>query len=235
MIGGAGDDIMLGDDGADLAGDGADTMLGGAGADTLLGSGGNDIMFGNDGNDTLAGGEGNDILFGNNGDDDAASTVGENTLVGEAGDDIIIGGQHRDFIGGGTGNDYLEGRQGDDIYFFEDDFGQDILNDSLGSDYVSFSNASSNQLWFWQSNDDLNIGVINTDDKLTVQNWYVDDNAKVEAFGAAADGSYILEGQVQKLVEAMASYSAPSGGSLDVPQEMQDEVQSVIATSWQAA
>ena len=235
MIGGAGDDIMLGDDGADLAGDGADTMLGGAGADTLLGSGGNDIMFGNDGNDTLAGGEGNDILFGNNGDDDAASTVGENTLVGEAGDDIIIGGQHRDFIGGGTGNDYLEGRQGDDIYFFEDDFGQDILNDSLGSDYVSFSNASSNQLWFWQSNDDLNIGVINTDDKLTVQNWYVDDNAKVEAFGAAADGSYILEGQVQKLVEAMASYSAPSGGSLDVPQEMQDDVQSVIAASWQAA
>jgi len=45
----------------------------------------------------------------------------------------------------------------------------------------------------------------------------------------------LLEGQVQQLVDAMATFSVPKSGSLYVPQAIQDDVQSVIAVSWQAA
>ena len=94
---------------------------------------------------------------------------------------------------------------------------------------------SHEQLWFWQSGDDLRIGILNTSDKLTVEDWYSDSNAKIETFNTIDDSYVLLETSVQQLVDAMAAFAVPNSGSLDVPQNIQDDVQSVITTAWQAA
>jgi Ca2+-binding RTX toxin-like protein len=57
LIGGAGNDTLIGSDMADH-------LYGGEGNDILKGGGGNDILEGGDGNDTLQGGEGDDTILG---------------------------------------------------------------------------------------------------------------------------------------------------------------------------
>jgi Ca2+-binding RTX toxin-like protein len=65
IFGGAGDDLMYGNFGADvLRGDGDDdTIFGGQGGDLLEGGAGADTLFGNRGDDTLDGGGGYDAFF----------------------------------------------------------------------------------------------------------------------------------------------------------------------------
>jgi hypothetical protein len=67
VTGGAGNDLLRGDDAANV----------------LVGGPGNDILVGGAGNDTLIGGDGRDILIGG---------LGSDTLLGGAGDDVLIGG-----------------------------------------------------------------------------------------------------------------------------------------------
>lgn len=57
VIGGAGDDAILGNAAAN-------SLLGGLGSDSIIGGAGNDTLRGGDGNDTVIGGVGNDQLFG---------------------------------------------------------------------------------------------------------------------------------------------------------------------------
>jgi hypothetical protein len=67
VIGGAGNDILIGD----------------ANDNVLTGNGGNDILLGGAGNDTLNGGDGRNLLIGG---------LGTDTLTGGSGDDLLIGG-----------------------------------------------------------------------------------------------------------------------------------------------
>ena len=75
IFGGDGDDVVIGNGGADIlyggegddlinAGSGQDTAYGGAGADILNMDGGDDRGYGGDGADILNGGAGNDTLYG---------------------------------------------------------------------------------------------------------------------------------------------------------------------------
>jgi Ca2+-binding RTX toxin-like protein len=63
LNGSAGDDLLVGYDGADtIAGNaGNDVLSGGAAADSLNGGTGDDLLRGQAGNDTLVGGTGNDV------------------------------------------------------------------------------------------------------------------------------------------------------------------------------
>jgi Ca2+-binding RTX toxin-like protein len=61
-LGGAGNDTLYGDVGAEI-------LRGGPGHDSLVGWGGDDILYGDDGNDTLWGGTGNNTLIGGAGND----------------------------------------------------------------------------------------------------------------------------------------------------------------------
>ena len=105
LMGGGGDDDLLG------AG-GADRLFGGDGDDTLRGNGGNDRLDGGAGNDGLAGGGGNDILFGQAGSDTLLGGDGDDSL--DAGDDAdtAIGGDGADTVDGGNGADILAGSSG---------------------------------------------------------------------------------------------------------------------------
>jgi Ca2+-binding RTX toxin-like protein len=71
MRGGAGGDLMYGDDNQDL-------MNGNTGNDTMFGGGANDTMWGDEGNDTLTGGPGFDRF------------IFDGTIAAGLGDDIVL-------------------------------------------------------------------------------------------------------------------------------------------------
>jgi Ca2+-binding RTX toxin-like protein len=66
VIGGNGDDILIGDGADNLLsdGNGNDIVIGGGGDDTLQVGSGRDILLGGSGRDTLRAGTGDDILLG---------------------------------------------------------------------------------------------------------------------------------------------------------------------------
>jgi hypothetical protein len=70
-----------GHDTAYVGGNGDDVLSGGDGADTLSGANGNDILFGGAGIDHLDGGNGTDILVGGAGDDVLTGGEGPDTFV----------------------------------------------------------------------------------------------------------------------------------------------------------
>jgi Ca2+-binding RTX toxin-like protein len=73
MVGGSGNDVLVGSQAADL----------------LCGGAGNDALTGGDGADTLSGGRGNDELYGAAGADDLRGGGGIDTALSESSSDII--------------------------------------------------------------------------------------------------------------------------------------------------
>jgi VCBS repeat-containing protein len=255
LDGGNGNDILNAGDGNNIliAGHGNDVLTSGSGNDTLNGGTGNDILNAGDGNNTLIGDHGNDELTSGSGDDtlnggtgnDILNAVdGNNTLIGDhgndqltsgSGDDTLDGGTGNDIFSAGAGNDQMFGGHGNDIYQFNNGFDNDIISETSGSDTVNFSGVDHQDLWFWRSGDDLKIGVLNMDDQLTIEDWYSNGNKRVETFNTQDDSFVLSESNVQQLVDAMAIFSVTGSGSLNVPQQIQDDVQSVITTAWQTA
>jgi Ca2+-binding RTX toxin-like protein len=117
MDGGAGDDAMSG-------GARADVMNGGFGDDCMKGDGGFDIMFGGFGKDTMLGGDGIDFMSGDFDDD---------VMDGGAGIDVLLGGTGNDLMTGGKGNDALSGGAGSDTFVFR----QDEVQGNTDSDTIT--------------------------------------------------------------------------------------------------
>jgi hypothetical protein len=116
VMGGAGDDTLVGGAAADglhgeagsdriLGGDGADTIVGGAGRDILDGQRGDDFILGGDGNDVISAGSGYDTLSGGGGNDVLYAFRGPCTMEGGEGDDTLVGGRGWNEIHGGSGAD----------------------------------------------------------------------------------------------------------------------------------
>jgi Ca2+-binding RTX toxin-like protein len=228
-------------------GAGRDRMVGGAGDDTLAGGAGRDRLIGRAGDDILEGGAGRDRLTGGAGDDTLVGGAGRARLVGGAGDDILEGGAGRDRLAGGAGDDTLTGGAGrdrltggtgDDVYRFGRGDAQDTIDDfdTTGSvDRVEVgAGIAADQLWFSQSSSDLLVSVIGTPDQIRVQNWYTSNDYRAEEFHMA-DGSILMESQVQQLVDAMAAFNPPAAGQLTLPPDLQTQLEPVITTSWQHA
>ncbi|MES9851113.1 MAG: calcium-binding protein [Candidatus Thiodiazotropha sp. L084R] len=140
-------------------------LHGGGGDDTLNGSSGADHLFGDQHSDTLRGNGGADILEGGTGDD---------SLYGGLGDDTLIGG---------IGNDTLYADSGNDVYQFDLGFGHDTIRRSYQStinesDTIRFGTGiSSSDLQVYRGNSNaLEIVVTNTDDQITVSNFFSNDS-----------------------------------------------------------
>jgi Ca2+-binding RTX toxin-like protein len=249
ITGGAGNDILSGGSGNDVldGGAGADRLAGGAGNDTLIGGAGRDRLVGGAGDDTLEGGGGRDRLVGGAGDDALEGGAGRDRLVGGAGDDNLKGGGGRDRLAGGAGDDTLTGGAGrdrltggtgDDVYRFGRGAAQDTIDDfdTTGSvDRVEVgAGIAADQLWFSQSSSDLLVNVMGTSDRIRVQNWYTSNDYRTEEFHIA-DGSVLMENQVQQLVDAMAAFNPPAAGQLTLPPDLQTRLEPVITSSWQHA
>jgi len=96
--------------------------------------------------------------------------------------------------------------------------GQDVVTDngpystaSYYKDTLRFgAGIGQDDLWFHRVGDDLVLSAIDAADSVTVKNWYLNNNYKIEAT-SFADGTSLTVAQVESLVAAMASYSPPTG------------------------
>ena len=98
LVGGIGNDTLLGDGQANL-------LIGGGGADQMDGRSSDDTLWGGEGNDTLWGGEGADRLEGGAGNDRLDSGAGDDVLLGGDGNDLLLASAGADLIDGGAGAD----------------------------------------------------------------------------------------------------------------------------------
>ena len=94
------------------------------------------------------------------------------------------------------------------------------------------ADVAADQLWFRHVSTNLEIGVIGTSDKLTIQNWYNGSANHIERI-ETAQGSVLLDTQVENLVSAMAAFAPPAAGQTTLPQSYQDALHPVIAANWQ--
>jgi len=157
LIGGAGDDMLTGDDNANRldGGVGNDTLIGGVGADALVGGAGTDTASyvtasegvsaslatpatntGDAAGDTyttienLTGSAFADTLTGNAAANVLTGGLGNDTLNGGAGVDTMFGGFGDDTLNGGTGADMLVGGAGNDTYIV--DAAGDVVTENAG-------------------------------------------------------------------------------------------------------
>ncbi len=197
------------------------------------------VAYGTNGNDRLraysdagtriSGLGGNDRLYGGNGTD---------RLFGGAGSDGLYGGYGVDVLNGGAGNDYLSGGQGIDFYVFGRGHGKDVIADNDGQSktgrLVFGKDIDAEDLWFSRQGYDLQIDLLGTQDRVTIDNWYYGGNYQLNRIRTAS-GNLLLNNQVERLVSAMAAFSpqAAANGSL-TPHE-QAAMNQVIAAAWTAA
>ena len=191
-----------------------------AGHDTIDGGDGNDIIYGGDGNDSLVGGIGNDSLTG----DGNSGLFGSSTGTAP-GNDVYRGGVGADSLvdSSTTSNDTFIWGRGE---------GADTLSDAGGTDQLSvLAGVTSDQVWLRHVGNNLEISVIGTSDTFTVNNWYTATANQVESI-QLSDGKTLASGNVQNLVNAMASFTPPAAGQTTLPANYQTSLNPVIAANW---
>ncbi|HSH96827.1 MAG: calcium-binding protein [Methylophilaceae bacterium] len=160
-------------------------------------------------------------------------------LRGFAGNDTIWSFDGNDTLAGDTGNDFLAGQLGNDTYIFNAGDGQDTVydwdqnSDPSNVDTLKFgAGIGYDQLWFTQSDNNLEISVIGTTDKTIIQDWYSGSSYHVEEI-ATADGNHtLIDTQVQNLVNAMAGLTPPAAGQTTLPAAYQTQLAPVLAANW---
>lgn len=161
---------------------------------------------------------------------------GSNTFIGGDQDDVLIGGAADDYLCGGAGNDLLIGGAGDDTYIIERGTGRDTIVDRDvtpgNSDRVLFGpDIGEEQLWFRRSGPNLEVDIIGTSDQVVIKDWYRGAEHHVEQFTTFA-GKHLVDGQVDRLVAAMAAFAPPAAGQTELPETYKPVLAPVIAASW---
>ncbi len=223
----------------------ANILDGGAGNDTLIGGAGDDVYIIDSASDVITenAGEGNDTA-----QSSVSYTISANveniTLIGSGNinatgnglGNTLIGNAGGNTLDGASGNDSLLGGLGNDTYIFGRGGGSDTVQDSdvtVGNnDIVQFqSSISTDQLWFSRSGDDLQVAIIGTTDVVTIDDWYVGATHQIEQF-RTNDGKVLSNDNVDNLVNAMATFSAPAPGQTTLPAAYQGDLLPVIAANW---
>jgi Ca2+-binding RTX toxin-like protein len=164
------------------------------------------------------------------------SLSGVENLVGSAFNDQLTGDAAANILNGGAGNDTLSGGAGGDTYLLGRGTGQDSVIESDATagalDVAQWDSAvSSSQLWFTRAGSDLQVSVIGTSDRLTVQNWYSGSANQIEQF-KAGDGKTLLNTQVNALVNAMATFAPPPAGQTTLGASYQTALSATLAANW---
>ena len=152
---------------------------------------------------------------------------GANTLTGNAGADTLRGLAGLDSLIGGTGND---------TYWLDRGYGADTIteNDTTAgnTDLARFEvGIAVAQLWFRKVSNNLEVSIIGTADKFTLNNWYLGNQYHVEQF-KTSDGKTLLDTQVQNLVDAMAAYTPPPLGQTVLLVGVATALEPVFAANW---
>ena len=236
LVGGAGDDTYLVDLTATNALQDTVTEAAAGGVDTLTLRGGailataSTITLGAEIENLDASATGNTLL-------NLTGNTLNNTMTGNAAVNVLNGGAGNDTLDGGAGIDTLVGGAGNDTYIFGRGYETDTVSENdtaIGNtDIAEFSaGIGTDQLWLRRVDDSLEVSIVGTSDKLVVENWYLGSQYHIEQFHTA-DNKVLLDSQVETLVQAMASFSPPSFGQTELPQNYQDVLAPVIAANWQ--
>ncbi|WP_343721857.1 calcium-binding protein [Herbaspirillum seropedicae] len=137
----------------------------------------------------------------------------DSSATGNELDNILVGNQDNNLLTGAKGNDTLTGQAGNDTYVFGKGDGRDLVVDQDATagniDTIKFSDARQTNLWFSQVGKDLQIDVLGSTDQVTVKDWYAGADNRVERI-KTADGKTLYDSDVDKLVQAMASFDPPA-------------------------
>ena len=194
-----------------------DTITGGDTADIIYGMDGNDLINGGGGSDFLHGGRGNDTLYGGDGND---------TLIGGEGDDTLEGGGGNDtYIYAGDGKDAVldekwaivrEQQWRQDNYYTDwypvwVDASKTLVD--AGDDIIVFGkDVSVDDITITRNGNDLVFGLKNTNNTLTVKNWYSTIEQRVETF-QFADGLILNADQILSIQKDTAGNDMINGSS----------------------
>lgn len=230
------------------------TLYGGAGNDRINGFAGNDTMIGGVGNDVYVLSNANDVIVeqANEGTDGVEAsfsyalqdhvenlTLGGTAHIAGTGNSVnnaINGNGGNNMLDGRGGNDTLAGKAGNDTYLFNRGNLLDTIveNDSTAGnlDTVQYgADIASDQLWFKQVGNNLEVRVIGTTDRTVIRDWYLGDAYHVESF-VAGNGKVLGHQDVDQLVSAMAGMSMPPSGQTTLTTAQQNQLASVFANTW---
>lgn len=121
-----------------------ENLIGGAGNDTLIGNGRANLIMGKAGKDVIRGLGGNDTLLGNGDRDRLDGGGGADVLQGGGGNDRLLGGRGDDVLTGGAGADLFVFRSSmgqDRITDFTDDKDTLVLSSALGGGLTDVNSA----------------------------------------------------------------------------------------------
>jgi Ca2+-binding RTX toxin-like protein len=128
------------------------------------------------------------VVLGTNGADWLDGTPGKDTLLGRGGDDFLHGEAGDDILNGGAGEDTLTGGAGSDVYRFARGDGQDVVvqDGALHGDVdvVRFGAGIAPGdvvVSLGNNNGDLVLTLVDSDDSLTLANWFHPPGARVSA------------------------------------------------------
>jgi Ca2+-binding RTX toxin-like protein len=220
LIGGAGNDTLNGSGGAD-------TMQGGTGDDIYIVDDSGDVVteFAGEGYDEVQSsvsyslsenveglmligsnginGTGNALdntITGNSASNTLTGLAGDDILDGGAGNDILSGGDGDDILDGGAGNDILDGGLGNDTYYWAEGYGNDTIIETDGEDTLSSWSYSTDLEFGLSQNNNYNDIIIRntyTDETLTLKDWFISNNNKIETFQFAETD--LTAAQVQEM------------------------------------
>jgi hypothetical protein len=111
-----------------------------------------------------------------------------------------------------------------------------VENDTTAgnTDIAQFlSGVAADQIWFQHVNNNLEVSIIGTADKLVVKDWYLGAANHVEQFKTTDGAKTLIDSNVQNLVNAMASFAPPAVGQTSLPANYQTSLAPVIAANWQ--
>jgi Ca2+-binding RTX toxin-like protein len=167
---------------------------------------------------------------------DAASTF---TWTGSASNPTLTGNDYgHNVFQLGAGSETATGGAGNNVYQVSTSTGQaDIIlpASAASSNELDFlGGITDNQLWFAQSGNNLQIDLMGTSTRVTLDNWFAASNQPLQELAA---GGLKLDSQLSQLVQAMATYSAnapgfdpAASGNSNVPAN--SNLQTAIAAAW---
>ncbi|MDR2901974.1 MAG: hypothetical protein LBU87_02545 [Lactobacillales bacterium] len=171
-------------------------------------------------------------VYAGSGDDYVCDAMGTNNrFFGEAGDDCLMGNVGSDYLDGGTGNDILSGGHGNDTYVFGAGYDQDLIYDLGGQDVLDIRDYAYDDLWFTRDGDHLKISANGTMDQVTVNNWFKNNDCKIETIETV---DHTLDDvAVARLVQAMAGFNPPAGSIAD-DADLAAQLTDTLHNTWHA-
>ena len=132
----------------------------------------------------------------------------------EWGGNFVVGTDAANALASSTAQDVLHGGLGDDTYTVSGSFGSDRIVDSGGTDKAVVSGHAASALSFSREGDDLVMGVLGSDDRLSFDGWYAEGGSRrVERIEAG--GRVLLAASAERMAIAMSAFVSGGGTASD--------------------